>query len=138
MLLCDAAQEVGGKLYILGAGWTALQQPDAPASMALGIIFHVDWNETNRRHPVEIELQNADGEVWEAQEGQPLRLATAFEIGRPPGLRPGTELNSPLAATFHGVTLPAGGYVWMLRSETTVLARCPFSVGLPGANPGGQ
>lgn len=133
MILCDAAQEAAGKLYVIGGGWTALQQPDVPSSMALGIILHIDWNETNRRHAIEIELQNADGEVWEPQEGQPLRLSTNVEVGRPPGLRPGTELNTVLAPTFHGIALPAGGYVWILRLGQQVLARCPFAVGIPGA-----
>lgn len=129
MLLCDAAQEVAGKLYVLGGGWTALTQPDAMTSMALAVILHFEWTETNKRHPVEIELHTDDGEVWEASDGQPLRVTTNVEVGRPPGLKPGTELNAPLASTFHGLVLPAGGYVWLLRVDTAVLARCPFSVG---------
>ncbi len=129
MLLCDAAQEVGGKLYVLGAGWTGLTQPDAPASMALAVILHFEWTETNQRHQVEIELQTDDGVPWETTEGQPLRVTTSVEVGRPPGVKPGTELNAPLASSFHGISLPAGGYVWVLRLGTQVLARCPFSVG---------
>lgn len=136
MLLCDAAQEVGGKLYVLGGGWTALRVPDMPTNMALGVILHIDWNETNRQHPIEIELQTADGELWEPQEAQPLRLATAVEVGRPPGVRPGTEINQPMAAAFNGLALPAGGYVWVLRSRQHELARCQFSVGIPGAQIG--
>jgi len=129
MLLCDAAQETGGKLYILGGGWTALLQPDAPATMALAIILHIEWNEANRRHPVEIELQTDDGELFEPLEGQPLRVATSVEVGRPPGIKPGTEINAPLASSFNGLALPAGGYVWILRTGEQVLARCPFAVG---------
>ncbi len=131
MLLCDAAQEVAGKLYIIGAGWSALMQPDTPSNMALAVVLHIEWNETNRRYPVEVELQTADGEVWEPTEGQPLRLTTEVEVGRPAGVKPGTELNAPLAATFNGMALPAGGYVWILRTGQAVLARWPFSVGIP-------
>jgi hypothetical protein len=129
MLLCDAAQETGGKLYILGGGWTNLLQPDAPVNMALAIILHFEWNEANRQHPIEITLQTSDGEVFEHTEGQPLRVTTAVEVGRPPGLKPGTEINAPLASAFNGISLPTGGYVWILRTGEQLLARSPFSVG---------
>jgi hypothetical protein len=128
MLLCDAAQEVGGKLYIIGGGWTNLVQPDMPSSMALGVIVHFEWNETNRKQPIELELQTDEGEVVEI-EGQQVRVSTLMEVGRPPGVKPGTEINAPLASSFHGLSLPAGGYVWLLRSGDLPLARCPFSVG---------
>jgi hypothetical protein len=128
MLLCDAAQEVNGKLYIIGAGWTNLVQPDMPSSMALGIIVHFEWNETNRKQPIELELQTDNGEVVEI-DGQPVRVATTMEVGRPPGVKPGTEINAALASSFHGLSLPAGGYVWILRGGETLMGRCPFSVG---------
>ncbi|HUZ29061.1 MAG TPA: hypothetical protein VMU90_07455 [Solirubrobacteraceae bacterium] len=131
MLLCDAAQETGGKLYIIGAGWSALLEPDTPTTQALAVVLHIEWTEANSRHPIEIELHTDDGEVWEPAEGQPLRMTTEVEVGRPPGVKPGTELNAPLAATFNGLVLPSGGYVWILRTGETLLARWPFSVGVP-------
>lgn len=128
MLLCDGAQEVGGKLYVLGGGWTNLLQPDTPASMALAIIIHFDWNETNRKHPLELELQTDEGEVVEVEE-KPVRVTTSVEVGRPAGVKPGTEINATLASSFLGISLPAGGYVWLLRSGQAILGRCPFTVG---------
>jgi hypothetical protein len=131
MLLCDAAQDAGGKLYILGGGWNALLQPEVPTSVALGIVLHLEWTEANQRHRIEIELRTADGELWE-QDGRPMQLQTEVEVGRPAGHKPGTEFNVPLAPTFHGLTLPAGGYVWTLSvNGDPPLGRCPFSVGVP-------
>jgi hypothetical protein len=129
MILCDAAQEVGGKLYIIGGGWTNLNQPDTPSLMALAIILHFDWNEANRRHQIDIELQTDEGEVVEAAEAQPIRLSTQVEVGRPVGVKPGSEINAVLAPTFNGLMLPAGGYVWHLRRENDLLSRIPFTVG---------
>ena len=128
MLLCDAAQEVGGKLYVLGGGWTNLLHPDMPSSVALGIVIHFDWNETNRRQLIELELQTDEGELVEF-EGEPIRVQTQMEVGRPPGVKPGSEINAPLASSFHGLALPAGGYRWVLRGGEQVLARAPFFVG---------
>lgn len=129
MMLCDAAQEVGGKLYVLGGGWTNLLNPDVPSNMALAVILHFDWNEANKRHAMELELQNDEGEVIEAEEGTPVRITTNVEVGRPPGVKPGSEINAALASAVNGLKLSMGGYVWLLRSGESVLARCPFSVG---------
>jgi hypothetical protein len=128
MLLCDAAQEVGGKLYVIGGGWTNLVNPDMPASMALAVIIHFDWNEANKRQNIELELQTDEGEVVQVEE-HPVRVSTGVEVGRPAGVKPGSEINAALASAFHGLALPAGGYVWLLRSGETLLARCPFTVG---------
>ena len=49
--------------------------------------------------------------------------------GRPPGLRPGTPLDSTLALNFAGLTLGPGGYVWQLEVDGHVLARSAFRVG---------
>jgi hypothetical protein len=131
MLLCDSAQEVGGKLYVLGGGWTNLLQADAPSSMALAILIHFDWNEANKRQTIELELITDEGELVE-QEEQAVRIATAVEVGRPPGVKPGSEINAALAPSFLGLTLAAGGYVWILRSGDTILARVPFTVAVRG------
>lgn len=45
MLLCDAADSVNGKLYILGAGWSQLLFPDRPANMSLAIKIAVPWDQ---------------------------------------------------------------------------------------------
>jgi hypothetical protein len=132
MLLCDFAEEINGKLYTMGAGWTTLHRVDQPANMSLAILLHFGWNETNKKHSIELELQTEDGELVEQGEGdaaQPLRILTVIEVGRPPGVKPGSEINAALASAINGVTLSKGGYVWVLRAGTQEVARCPFAVG---------
>jgi hypothetical protein len=37
ILLADAAQAAGGKLYILGGGWSITSTPTPPAALAIKI-----------------------------------------------------------------------------------------------------
>ena len=37
-----------------------------------------------------------------------------FELGRPPGIKPGSSQNAPFVWTFAGLVLDAGGYEWKL------------------------
>lgn len=59
MLLADAAQEVNGKLYVLGGGWS-VTGPEVPP-MAIALKIDVPWNEANRRRQWELVLLDADG-----------------------------------------------------------------------------
>jgi hypothetical protein len=87
LLLCDAAEEVGGKLYILGGGWALLQAPDTPLNMALAILIAVPWDQANEEHDVEAVLVTDDGERVQI-EAQEVSASGQFEAGRPPGLKP--------------------------------------------------
>lgn len=133
MLLCDSAEAVNGKLYILGAGWSQLLMPDFPTNMALAIKIAVPWDQANERHRVVVMLNDADGNPVElpGPEGNPVavRNEAEFETGRPPGLMPGTELDAPLVFNFQGIPLPAGAYVWVLEVDGHPMARTPFRVG---------
>lgn len=128
MLLCDAADQVGGKLYVMGGGWTHLQAVDVPTSMALAVVLTVEWDEANKRFGVEAAMRTEDGDIVEIN-GNPVLQQGDFEVGRPPGLKPGTSLNAPFALSFHGVVLSPGGYVWELSVDGVVKARAPFRVG---------
>ncbi len=118
MLLADSAQAVGGKLYVLGGGWTVAGP--APTPMALAIKIEVPWDRGNITHQLVIELLDADGQPVEAPmppEGvpAPIRLESAFEAGRPPGLKPGTPLDVVLAINFAPFPLePGARYEWRL------------------------
>ncbi len=81
LLLCDAAQVVGAKLYVMGGGWDRVQLSQYPATLPVAIAagVRVEWTETNRRHKLTIRglSADADQELFKA-EGE-------FEVGRPPG-----------------------------------------------------
>lgn len=133
MLLCDAAESVNGKLYILGGGWSQLLVPDQPASMSLAIKLAVPWDQANDPHRVKAKLITDHGEPVEVPmpEGEPMIVANevVVETGRPAGLLPGTDLDAPLVFNFRGLGLSAGGYVWELEVDGEVKARAPFRVG---------
>ncbi|MGI8945959.1 MAG: DUF6941 family protein [Thermoleophilaceae bacterium] len=131
MLLCDSAQEVGGKLYILGGGWSFLHRPDAPTAMALAIKIAVPWDETNAAHTLRALLLTEDGDPVEV-DGESVEANGDFEIGRPAGIKPGTNLDAPFVLSFQ-LALPAGGYVWELQIDDSHAARSPFRV-LGGAD----
>jgi hypothetical protein len=135
MLLCDAADAVGGKLYIHGGGWSQLLLPDFAVPMALAVKLEVPWHEANDPHRVVARLVDADGEqvLIPGPDDQPVPVIqdVTVETGRPPGLVPGVAIDAPLALKFWGLALPAGSYVWELEVDATVEARAPFRVGPP-------
>ena len=120
MLLADAAQEVGGKLYILGGGWS-ITGPE-PLPMAIALKLEVPWDRTNEQHSLLIELLDDDGnpvlvEGPEADE-VPLQVTGEFEAGRPPGIKPGTPIDSALAVNFGPLPLePGRRYQWRLSID---------------------
>jgi Family of unknown function (DUF6941) len=90
MLLADSVQSVGGKLYVLGGGWS-LTGP-APTPMALAIKIDLPWDRANLKHKWKLELVDADGhgvkvDVPGEDESRPLILEGVLEVGRPPGLK---------------------------------------------------
>ena len=114
ILLADAAQAVNGKLYILGGGWS-IAGPE-PTQMAIAIKVEVPWNEANQRHTLQLTLVDDDGHpvAFSAPAGtQTVEVSLNFEVGRPPGLKPGTPLDVPLAINLGPLPLPPDRrYVW--------------------------
>jgi hypothetical protein len=127
LLLCDAAQEAGGKLHVIGGGWSIIQTPNSPVNMALAVLLAVEWNEANDPFQIEAKLMTDDGDLVEV-DGQPVLASGQLEVGRPPGLKRGMALNTPLAFTFNGVALPPGGYRWELLVNGQQKATAPFRV----------
>ena len=132
VLLCDAAQEVNGKLYILGGGWSVTGP--GPFQSALAMKIEVPWDQANRSHSLVIHLVDGDGSPV-TQPGpmgeQELRLQGDFEVGRPPGLRPGTPLDTPLAVSIPPLSLvPGARYTWLVEidGKTEEHWRVSFSV----------
>lgn len=120
MMLADSAQEVGGKLYILGGGWS-ITGPE-PVPMAIALKLEVPWDRTNEQHSLLLELLDEDGNpvLVEDQEGErvPLQITGAFEAGRPVGIRPGTPIDSALAVNFGPLPLEGGHrYQWRLSID---------------------
>jgi len=119
MLLADAAQEVNGKLFILGGGWS-LTGPTVPP-MAVALKIDVPWTEANRRHNWSLRLLDSDGNPVrvETPEGHPdVGAGGHFEVGRPPRLAEGTDIDLAMAISVGPLPLkPGHRYVWRLEID---------------------
>ncbi|MGH7409720.1 MAG: DUF6941 family protein [Candidatus Methylomirabilis sp.] len=122
LLLCDNAQAVAGKLYILGGGWS-IAGP-GPVTMGIAVKVEVPWDLANRKHQFRVALVDSDDHpvmVPTPAGDQPLQFGGEFEPGRPAGLRAGTPLDVTFAVNLVAVPLPPDGrYVWrcFINEET--------------------
>jgi hypothetical protein len=115
LMLADAAQAVGNKLYILGGGWS-ITGPD-PTPSAIAVHLKVPWNEANEPHRLRLELLDSDGQPVRIGE-EPLAVEAEFEVGRPPGLIRGTPIDLSMAINLGAIALPPGGrYEWRLSID---------------------
>lgn len=129
MMLADAAQEVNGKLYVLGGGWS-VTGPVLPP-MAIALKLDVPWSAANQQHEFLLVLVDADGHPVrvEDQDGD-VGAGGTFEVGRPAGLPPGTDIDVALAVPIGPLPLAAGRYTWQLwiDGETNEDWQRPFQV----------
>lgn len=120
MLLADGAQAVGGKLYVLGGGWS-ICGPD-PIPMAIALKIEVPWDRTNMQHHGKLELLDIDGEPVTVLAptpvgDKPVEIPLDFEVGRPPGMIPGTPIDMALAINIGPLPIPTGRYEWRLTID---------------------
>jgi hypothetical protein len=113
MMLADAAQQVGGKLFVLGGGWSTAPTPTPP--MAVVVKIEVPWDRSNESHEWRLSLVDADGRAVRTPDDQDVHVAGRLEVGRPPGLPEGSPLDAPLVVNFMPLPLPPGRYEWRLE-----------------------
>ena len=120
LFLADAAQvSPDSKLHALGIGWTQTSSP-MTAPSAVAFILHVPWDETNRRLTWTLDLLDADGKpvVLPSEPGKftVIHMENEIEVGRPPGIKPGSSINVPFAVNITPLPLGANQtFVWVLR-----------------------
>lgn len=120
LLLADAAQVADGKLNLLGGGWSVTGPTPTPSAVAVKI--EVPWDATNMRHHFQLELFTDDGHAVMVPgpdgELQRVEIGGEFEVGRPPGLRPGTPIDVPLAVNIGPLPLqPDSRFTWRLTID---------------------
>ena len=123
LIIADAAQVVGGKLYLLGGGYdrvTLPKQPPAPHNMAVAVAFRVSWIETNVKHDFELEVLDGDGH-------QIVRGSGQFEVGRPLGIPPGQDQRAQMAMNLGWNVKKLGSYEVVARVSDAE-RRFPFHV----------
>ena len=134
LLLCDFAEAANGKLYVMGGGWNVLYAPGQPVTMSVATVIAVPWDQTNRKHTLALDLLTEDGGAVEIEE-HAVSVTGEFELGRPPGVKPGSSLNAPFVWTFTGLVLDEGGYEWKLGIDDEPVASRPFTVTSPPGGP---
>jgi len=124
LMIADGAEVVGNKLYLLGGGWDRLTvRSGFPLHRQVGIAlaFKVPWTETNERHEFEIEVATEDAETMHKASGN-------IEVGRPPGIPPGTDQRVQIAATVQINFKGAGQYVVIIRIDGEERKRVALNV----------
>jgi len=125
-MLADAASVESGKLYVHGGGWDTIDVAAVPAThptLALVLIFRIEYDEALADIPIVIELLDEDDKPLE------LRLEGKMNAGHPPRLRPGTATFHPLALPFAMLTFQReGGYRFRVTSQGREVASIPLRV----------
>jgi hypothetical protein len=117
LILADAAQAAGGKVSMLGAGWSITGSPTAPSAVVA--LIKVAWDRANEKIAMRLTLVDEDGRqvmVTGAPDAaeQPLELRAELEVGRPAGLKPGTPIDASFVAPMPPLPLRPGRYSWHL------------------------
>lgn len=118
ILLADYAEVVGGKLYIMGGGWSITS---SRSQSAIAVKIDVPWNQANHKHEIKFELLDADYRpvIVPTPAGEsPLIISGGFEVGRPAGLLQGSSIDVPIAFNIQPIPLePARRYIWRLTID---------------------
>jgi hypothetical protein len=91
LLLANHVEVQNGLLYVSGGGWAnlfrGLLNPEEPAPInhfGIAASVVIPWDETNQGHNLLIWIERENGQ-------EIARIEGGIEVGRPSGLRPGTE-----------------------------------------------
>jgi hypothetical protein len=108
--MCDYASVADSKLTMVGAGFDFinLQADVAPVVFGVGVFLHIPWGQTNTQHSWSFVLLDGDGRPHHDPAGNEIRYIETFEVGRPPGVTPGSSLTRGCAINFPGLPLAAG------------------------------
>ena len=126
LILADAAEVVGGKLYLMGGGWDRLTVNSQPAkkNLAVALALRVPWHETNRQHAFRIDMTDEDGK-------QIVSINGATEVGRPAGIPAGQPQLAQLVVNFDATFEKLGTYVITARVNDSQERSVRFNI-VPG------
>jgi hypothetical protein len=134
LLLANSAEATpSGTVSALGLGWSVTVTPTPPTAVI--ILLLVPWDQANIKHDLYLRLTDSDGNVVlipQPPTGDmgPLEVSGEFEVGRPPGLPHGTDIDHPMPLNISaGLTLtPGQRYQWRLDIDGETVATRGFLV----------
>ena len=125
-MLADAATVENGKLYVHGGAWSVINARSFPVthpSLALALVFRVEYTEALEDHPIAIELLDEDDHALGP------RIDGVIHVGHPPRMKPGTPAFVPQAIRFNLVPFEReGGYRFRVTVDGEEIASVPFRV----------
>ena len=116
VLLADAAvaDQASGKVHLLGAGWTITGSP-LPGHAVVALVG-VPWDQREFLDRLEDLSATPHAGGVDQRIAVPVALEGKLEVGRPPGLPPGSVIDAPFVVSFPpGLPLSPGRYVWQLE-----------------------
>lgn len=135
-MLADAAAVERGKLYIHGGGWDTVYAPQFPAThptLALALLFRVEYSEALKDIPVQIELVDEDGKATGT-----VKLNGKINVGHAPGTKMGQPIFVPQAITFTAMQLAKeGSFSFRISSGSKDLGSILFRVASVASAPPG-
>ena len=115
VVLADYAVTHDGKVMMAGAGWS--QVGPTPFASALAFMAKVPWDMTDQRITIRAELVDEDGRSVSIN-GAPLALEIAFEVRRPDGVKPGSDIDQNVAIQIPPIALESGRtYEWRVSVD---------------------
>lgn len=115
-MLADSAQAVGGKLYVLGGGWSVTGPDPTPGAIVMDV--KIPWDQRDEEFTLRWELVDSDGNpvlVPTPHGVQPLFMEANLKLEGEIDVKPGTPLDCPLAINYGPIPLaPGGRYEWRL------------------------
>lgn len=129
LILADAAQVIGNKLYLLGGGWDVLSVVTGfpvQQQCAVALSVRVPWNETNQKHTVEVEGLSEQPSTEEPK--GLFKVNGQFEVGRPTGIKPGQDQRIQLAIGVNLGLEGPGTNTIVARIEGQDMRRIHFNV----------
>ena len=85
VMVADAAQVVGGKLYVLGGGWNQYRATAFPVPMTVSIVTSILVDSPETGHPIVVSLTVADeAGIPIVPEIHPCPFRTTARSPRPP------------------------------------------------------
>ncbi len=125
--LADHAEAINGKLYVTGGCWDRIFVGNLPAiHNHLSVVFSllVPWTATNEKHVLDIQLVDA-----EERSVLPSEIKGEFEVGRPPGWRPGDDASMVGVFNINGLKFDkAGDYSFLLKVDAQEIARTALKI----------
>lgn len=138
VVLCNHAEAVNNLLYLAGAGINVAYAPAGSpppygASVGIGLLVTVPWQQTNQRHTAEITVVTEDGEPLTVRTGPdtsgPLSVIMGFNVGRPANIVPGDDQVVALATNLVGLPFPGyGKYEFLVSVDGNPERRIGFRV----------